>query len=294
MMYQRVLKRYRDEQESSSLSTLERSPTTPLSTEFTTENDYDINLQSSDESVASFSQEESDSDDDFRIIDSDHDIDFNYESEKDDLHLTFNDKLRDWALRNKITDQALRELLHLLKIDEVDRKILPKDARTLLKKTNKKIETVSLSGGQYWHYGIDEILEAIKKAKIEIPSFLELSINIDGIPVCKSSGKQFWPILMNIKGVIKRPVAVGIFYGTKKPSNLDFLNDFVNEVNAACNIFIHKFVVDVPAAALIKCTKGHTGYYSCGSCTIKGTQSKHKNKVACFPDLEFDVNRFRF
>lgn len=306
IMFKRILKRY--EEESSRLPSKQTSSNVSLETEidnlicnsqlcpyspclfideeletrthFNVENNMDHDMSSEDEF---------DFDEYIKTKEGDLDYYTDLNNDSEYLFMSFNEKLRDWALHNKITDQALRELLNLLKFNDVNKEMLPKDPRTLLKKDNKKIETLEVSGGQYWHFGIAEILNAIQRANIKIPNSLELTINIDGIPVCKSSGKQFWPILMKIKGVLQKPVPVGIYCGLKKPSNLDFLNDFIDDVNNSANILVKKFVVDVPAAALIKCSKGHTGYYSCGSCTIKGRLSDHSNNIVCFPGLEFDL-----
>ncbi|CAN7998523.1 unnamed protein product, partial [Ixodes pacificus] len=42
------------------------------------------------------------------------------------------------------------------------------------------------------------------------------------------------------------------------------------------------FICDAPAKSFILCIKGHTGYYSCTKCTVRGT---YINGRVCFPDL---------
>ena len=59
-----------------------------------------------------------------------------------------------------------------------------------------------------------------------------LLINIDGLPLFKSSSKQFWPILAILKGIShSTPFVIGIFCGHTKPTSLDeYLADFVQEM----------------------------------------------------------------
>ena len=53
-------------------------------------------------------------------------------------------------------------------------------------------------------------------------------VNVDGVPLWKSSCAQFWPILCRFH---KLPLfIVAIYYGNKKPSNVkDFVLDFFTE-----------------------------------------------------------------
>lgn len=79
---------------------------------------------------------------------------------------------------------------------------LPKDSRTLLS-TPRKCEYKSVSPGKYFHFGIEQsIQEIVQQSPQAQRSFLasnlhqlSLQINIDGIPLNKSSTSQFWPIL---------------------------------------------------------------------------------------------------
>ncbi|KAL4103230.1 hypothetical protein QTP88_018607 [Uroleucon formosanum] len=86
----------------------------------------------------------------------------------------------------------------LLKSEGLD---VPKDIRTLMK-TPKLHNIVDISGGSYIHLGLRNMLLPILikiNAQIYIKSHvLEIGINIDGLPVSKSSKSQIWPILISI------------------------------------------------------------------------------------------------
>lgn len=45
-------------------------------------------------------------------------------------------------------------------------------------------------------------------------------------------------------------------------------------------------ICDAPAKSFILCTKGHTGFYSCTKCTIKG---KYLNGRVCFPNAQYSL-----
>ena len=64
-----------------------------------------------------------------------------------------------------------------------------------------------------------------------LPDDIEIIINADGIPVAKSSGSQFWPILGITYGVDGGFVfVIGIYHGYKKPDNVNiYLIDLIRE-----------------------------------------------------------------
>ncbi|KAL2083764.1 hypothetical protein ACEWY4_021537 [Coilia grayii] len=77
------------------------------------------------------------------------------------------------------------------------------------------------------------------------------------------------------------PFVIGIYFGNQKPNNLDFLQDFVNEVRllerdgvlyqgTAISVALSAVVCDAPARAFIRSSKGHTGFFSCHKCQQKG------------------------
>jgi hypothetical protein len=121
-------------------------------------------------------------------------------------------------------------------------------------------------------------------------TWVELCVNVDGIPLYKSSRSQFWPILgllRNIDGA--KPFVIGIFEGTSKPLDVNFfLEDFVREVkfletngvilNGKVIPFkISAILCDAPARSFLTDVKGHTAYFGCPKCETKGKYAKNHN-----------------
>lgn len=108
-----------------------------------------------------------------------------------------------------------------------------------------------------------------------------LNINVDGLPLHRSSKQEFWPILVNIHELPAiKPLVVGIYSGYGKPKTVqDFLNPLVTELETILReglvvkklkltVHIRCFICDSPARAFIK---GKTsllhidvGRYTCG------------------------------
>lgn len=106
--------------------------------------------------------------------------------------------LRTWAIEFRIKGNALTALLKIL--ISVGMKHLPQDSRSLLK-TPRIVEVSNRAGGQYWYNGIQKCLSRTF-AKLSSNLMIKLNINIDGLPLFKSSPVGFWPILANIHGNI--------------------------------------------------------------------------------------------
>lgn len=112
------------------------------------------------------------------------------------------------------------------------------------------------------------------------PANVSLSVNVDGLPIFKSSGAQFWPILAKAEGC--DPFIVALYSGKSKPLPLqDYLEDFVEEMNrlstigmehngVSVKISVKAFVCDAPARAFLKSIIYHTGYNSCERCEEVG------------------------
>jgi len=79
---------------------------------------------------------------------------------------------------------------------------LSSDARTLLN-TPKKTVTRECGSGHYFHYGLEKALKEKLKhcTNINDVDNIEININIDGLPLTKSSQSQLWLILGQIYNI---------------------------------------------------------------------------------------------
>lgn len=69
---------------------------------------------------------------------------------------------------------------------------------------------------------------------IDFSNTLKLGININGLPISRSSKSQLWSILISVINCSKISnivLPIGIFHGTKKPINIE--------------TFSHLFIVDI-------------------------------------------------
>ena len=129
--------------------------------------------------------------------------------------------LAKWANNFRVKHNALDDLPTILK--SAGHPNLPSSARTLLR-TARTITVQSKSGMEYLYFPLSE---EIKKNVARYPcsvtenlNALELSFNIDGLPLFKSSQESLWPVLCstaNIKPAAVFPVV--LTYGKSKPND---------------------------------------------------------------------------
>lgn len=214
---------------------------------------------------------------------------------KKDNSLTF--LLACWAVQYNITHIALGALLIILRLFHSG---LPKDPRTILA-TGGIGSMKSILGGMYMHLGIENALQNKINSEqgLRLQPTLHLQINIDGLPLFKSSGMTLWPILGRLEeSVATEPFAIGIFAGKEKPKNVhEYLHDFIVEMETLQNlgmmyqglnycVRISNVICDTPARAFVKQVKGHTGYSGCDRCTANGQYTSNR---MTFPDLNAEV-----
>lgn len=246
-----------------------------------------VKTTSSDVSSSEFSEKEIDSD----IVPSVTQQNANTSSEI---------QIRDWAVKHQIHHSALKELLVILRTQYDPH--LPLDPRTLCKTPSNLSQLIkNIPGGTYYHFGVtnclSEFLENISdlEGKKNIKT-IYLRINCDGIPLFRSSGKQFWPLLVqfcaNTQDNYSKPFPIGIFLGDSKPGNVEeYLKDFLNDMSelksgyefkgAKYLVTIQCFICDAPARQFLKCIKSHSGYNSCERCQQQGN---YDGKIT-FPEL---------
>lgn len=186
-----------------------------------------------------------------------------------------------WALKHNVTRRSVNDLLKILQ--EFGLNWLPRDSRTMLK-TPRSTNVISMAGGQYWYNGIEHNIRILFQ-NIQSDLTLRLNINVDGIPLMKSSSTQFWPILANIHSKFEdeyfhkihtlmklispefpdiEPFVVAIWCGQQKPTDLNaYLGPFVAELNRLIqngisingfhiNIKVRCIVCDTPARSFLK------------------------------------------
>jgi len=189
-----------------------------------------------------------------------------------------------WATDFNVSQNALTALLHLLNTYHPD---LPLTAKTVLQ-TVDNVEVVHFKdGSMYSHIGILSNLQQIFETHSDDPCFsgdsLSIQVNVDGIPLHKSSNLQLWPILGILKGTsVEKPFTIGIYTGCHKPHTVqEFLHDFIHEFKQMqslgfllggkrYHLSVHSFVCDAPARAMLKQTKLHSGYHGCERCEQRG------------------------
>ncbi|XP_022164968.1 uncharacterized protein LOC111029998 isoform X1 [Myzus persicae] len=201
------------------------------------------------------------------------------------------DFIASWAIQYKIPHNALNGLLSGLKKHKCFQS-LPLDARTVLCTPSQISKTIkTLKPGTYHHFGL---VSGIKRYAPENSSELKIAVGIDGLPLSKSSGNQFWPILAYIISEFstKKVFPIGIYYGQSKPEDSnEFLSEFVEEADdlmknginindVIIKISISFICCDSPARAFVLRVKTHSGFHSCTRCFIDGDYQKNR---VCFP-----------
>jgi len=219
--------------------------------------------------------------------DSNTELDYSDSDDTPPLHKD----LAEWATTTNQTHAALNKLLGILRTHG---HTLPKDSRTLLQ-TPSGLEIKNICGGQYTYHGLEPGILQLLSQNTWFTGTVDLTINIDGLPIFKSSKTHFWPILAKFSKF--EPFLVGLYYGNSKPEQVhDYLRDLIAELQVLMrNGVLHKttvhkvtlraFVCDAPARAFLKCIKSHNALHGCERCLSVATSVEgrvvHLNKVSC-------------
>ena len=120
--------------------------------------------------------------------------------------------------------------------------------------------------GNYLHLGLET---GLKKLIIKHfpdrapPEIVKLQFNVDGIPLFKSTGDQFWPILCCASNISDEVFVVGINHGSSKPEcPQQYLKEFLTELNKLtregieiqgqkCVVTPEAFICDGPAQSFL-------------------------------------------
>ncbi|CAN7951930.1 unnamed protein product, partial [Ixodes pacificus] len=221
-----------------------------------------------------------------------------YEEERNcedaDVHESIVGKLRTWALDTATPHRALTELLKILQTHSCFASI-PGSARSLLK-TPRKACVEKMGAGKYCHFGLKEGLEDTLKRARSVPDVITINVNIDGLPLTKSTRDQFWPVLCHVTNCGKcDPFPIGVYYGKSKAVCAEeFLRPAVSDIIEALSdglifkgrhlrIELSALIGDAPAKSYVLGIKGHNGYFSCTKCQTEGD---FLNGRICFPQLD--------
>lgn len=199
--------------------------------------------------------------------------------------------LTTWGIEANIPRCHVNSLLKILKNDG-GLQYLPSDWRTLAKANLRRGKLIfrQVPPGRYGHLGLANgiILALLSMDVLNLPDSIELIINVDGLPVSKSSGSQFWPILGRIFGLLYGfTFVIGIYHGFKKPEKVNiFLSDFVEEFlklrrgglmveSKQIQVSVVGLVCDAPARSFMTSVVLHTSYESCHKCVTVGAYVKN-------------------
>ena len=184
--------------------------------------------------------------------------------------------LCDWKQKEKITLQGLSSLLKILRRHEPF-ECLPSDARTLLKTPRSTIFKTVLPGS-YYHFGLESGIKSAAKNICLDSSQLQFDINVDGLPLTKSSNSQVWPIQGCLVGD-ENPFLIGIYHGFTKPaSSVEFMEEFTKEYceitrnegffvgSSKVKVKLRCIICDAPAKAFVLNTISHNSFHGCGKC----------------------------
>lgn len=202
--------------------------------------------------------------------------------------ISIKSEIQKWCIKENIKHSSINKLLKILKV-HTNIENLPRDARTLLKTSRTTLVRKLGSSGDLHYIGITPNLQMKHKYYGDT---IQLTFNVDGIPIYKSSSKQFWPILRYVidKQYQYEPFLVSLFLGESKPEPItDYFEDFVPELKKLCEngffhdrsqmefkVVIRAFICDTPARCMIKCCKLFNAYSGCDRCEQEGVYINHR------------------
>ncbi|XP_072755714.1 uncharacterized protein [Anoplolepis gracilipes] len=224
----------------------------------------------------------------FRQNNSDEDEDGSGDNENDIILIFANDHERGLYILEIIRQSALEEgILSMTKLDALLRlhpvfPEVPLSYKTL-STTQNHLDVVELENNtQMWYKSIRANLDSMNfREYLQKFNKITIDINVDGLPLSKSSKQKFWPILGKLIGCKNEPFIIAIHYGNNNPEIDEFLIDFVLETqNLLDNGYIYDgqvyqfvirhYICDAPARALLKGIIEHGGRYACEKCTVIG------------------------
>ena len=215
--------------------------------------------------------------------------------------------VRQWSFDFNVSTLCLNKLLKILKTRIPE---LPSCAKTLQKLRGPRlynIVPVDNSNSEFVYFGIADQLKKSINPSLHLDNTIKLQFNVDGLPLSKSSNKEFWPILGKVffKPDIYKPFTVAVYCEVGKSKNIDkYFEQFIEELNELLEngikisnknfkIEIMCFICDRPARAFLKGIKGHTGYNACERCVVKGCRLENRTLYPFAKSTKRTNNSFR-
>ena len=143
----------------------------------------------------------------------------------------------------------------------------------------------TLTKGHFSYISIkDNLRYLIEKGTLLGKNCLNAVINIDGLPLFRSSSLCTWPILLSLPDLkLQYPLPIGFYCGFGKPDLSIITSKLCEELSELIkNDFIHQnvsiairkvlFVCDAPARAFLQCIKYHNARLGCPYCVVSGNR----------------------
>ncbi len=208
----------------------------------------------------------------------------NAEETSESSRFTLIDDLLLFMITFNISKCAMESLLQTLNRHDIK---VPKSVYLLKKNCNRHSFSIfDISKGNFAYSDILSNITFLLQNKFlyfkEKYNNIVVHINIDGLPLFKSSTLGLWPILMTIKNcTYPKPLPIGVFCGFGKPPLQEFISNLVTDLKTltssytlCCNYHIKitnvVFIADAPARAFLQGIVGHNGKFGCGYCKIEG------------------------
>lgn len=87
-------------------------------------------------------------------------------------------------------------------------------------KTPRSVTTLEKCGGQYIYLGLEKgILQRLYNTDGYSDNVVNLLVNVDGLPLYKSSSLELWPIICSFDRC--KPFIVALYCGVGKPSGVE-------------------------------------------------------------------------
>lgn len=190
--------------------------------------------------------------------------------------------LRRWAVEKNITYESIDSLLQTLKYKLPE---LPGSARARLA-TPCVVATDHLSSGQYFHSGLKRSISTLLDRMQPLSGVAcQVSFNVDGLPLFKSIGKEFWCIRVELHHPLHRRdnsiCLVVAFCGASKPLLDEFVQPSMEELSEVLNtgiwqsskrysVSLRALICDAPARVFLEAVKMHNARSGSQKCTLEG------------------------